>query len=235
MGNAYSRYPSGYSTLSTALPQTPFQIVKSAAEIFNKKMTDRPLILSLQKKQKRRSVMAHIVAGILSLVQYLKTLKDEPERCRLENCLHCGKSGVWFHGCYPRKADRSKATREALNPIYIQRFYCRDCRRTCSVLPECIPPRRWYLWDVQQLALLLFLAGKKIYAIAKEILPSRWTIGRWITRWKEKFLDHKDALCHHFVDLGRTPDFTDFWKSCLDKVSLASAMRLCHVSEVFIP
>lgn len=179
--------------------------------------------------------MVHIVADVVSLVQYLSTLRNEPERYRLKYCLRCGKAGVWFHGCYPRKADRCSGPVEgSLNPIWIQRFYCPECRRTCSVLPECIPPRRWYLWEMQQVALLLILSGKSFYAVAKEIMPSRYTLARWIARFKEQFNLHKDALCGHFVELGRTVDFTAFWQTCLKQMSLSCAMRLCHVAGVSV-
>jgi transposase-like protein len=179
--------------------------------------------------------MALIVAGMSSLIQYLTTIKINPLTVRPECCPNCGKLGVWLHGYYPRKADRSSSSSESLNPIFIQRFLCPHCRRTCSVLPECMPPRRWYLWEVQQAALLLLLAGKSLYAAAKEVAPSRHTLGRWLQCFKEQLCLHKDALCNHRPDLGRTTGFTDFWKACLKEFSLAQAMRLCHASGVPIP
>lgn len=179
--------------------------------------------------------MAFIVAGILSLTQYLALFEDRIKACRLKHCTHCGQSALWLHGCYARKADRSSRAGESLNPIPIQRFLCPHCQRTCSVLPECIPPRRWYLWEVQQVALLLWLAGKSLYAVAQAIAPSRHTIKRWVARFKEQFYLHKDALCHHFAGLGRTAGFTDFWQACLKPMPLSSAMYLCHVSGVTVP
>jgi Homeodomain-like domain len=104
-----------------------------------------------------------------------------------------------------------------------------------SVLPECIPPCRWYLWEVQQMALSLFLLGKSLRAIAQEVGPSRHTISRWMNRFKEQFLLHKDVLCTNIADFGRIIDFTDFWQNCLCHFSLAQAMRLCHASGVTIP
>lgn len=179
--------------------------------------------------------MAFIVAGILSLTQYLASFEDRIKACRLKHCTHCGQSALWFHGCYARKADRSSRAGESLNPVLIQRFLCPHCQRTCSVLPECIPAHRWYLWEVQQVALLLWLMGKSLYAVAKEVVPSRGTIKRWVERFQEHFNLHKDALCNHFMELGRTNNFADFWQACLKKIPLSSAMRLCHVSRVVIP
>ena len=180
--------------------------------------------------------MLWILSDILSLMQYLTVLKDEPERICLTTCPGCGRSGLWRHGCYPRKADRScVVTGASLNPILIQRFYCRFCRKTCSVLPECIPPRRWYLWEVQQAVFLLWLSGMRIYSIAKKSAPSRHTISRWVNRFKEQFHLHKDALCNQFIDLGRTVDFKDFWQTFLKEKLLSHGMRICHAAGLVVP
>src|SRR5580693_3514463 len=159
--------------------------------------------------------MVHIVAKIVSLIQYVELIKKEPKMLRPDHCPVCGKAGVWFHGCYSRKADRANSGDSSLNPLLIQRFFCPNCCRTCSVLPECIPPRRWYLWEVQQVALLLVLAKKSFRVIANNIMPSRHTIKRWLTRLQEQFHLHKDTLCNHFIALGRTVNFSDFWSGCL--------------------
>jgi DNA-directed RNA polymerase subunit N (RpoN/RPB10) len=203
----------------------------------DKKMTDLPLVLHVHHYSKTRkgSVMVHIVAGILSLVQYLQSFGEVPSQLRLERCLCCGRANPRLHGHYPRKTDRSWKPGESLNPILIQRYFCPGCLRTCSVLPECIPPRRWYLWEVQQIALLLLLAGKSAYAAAKEIVPSRYTISRWTTELTEQFHLHKDVLCGHFIDLGRNISLSGFWQACLNKMPLSQAMRLCHVAGVPVP
>ena len=178
--------------------------------------------------------MAGILADILSLFQYHQLFSVETSQHRLERCLCCGKAKPHRHGGYPRKADRTTQS-ESLNPVIIQRYYCPECQRTCSVLPECLPPRRWYLWEVQQVALLLLLAGKSIRAIAKEITPSRRTISRWLGRFKDRLPAHKDALCSLVIDLGRTTSFSDFWQACLGHFTLAKAMRLCAVEGVPVP
>ena len=178
--------------------------------------------------------MGRIVAGILSLMQHQDT-RSEQERYRLDRCLCCGRAHPQLHGGYPRKADRASKSGGSLNPIFIQRYYCPSCQRTCSSLPECIPPRRWYLWEVQQVALALVLAGRSLRAIAEAILPSRHTISRWIKRFKEQWPFHKDVLCNHFADLGLAIDFNEFWQACLNQVALAQAMRLCHAAGVLVP
>lgn len=179
--------------------------------------------------------MTIILAEILSLFQYIKILIHAPEQYRPNRCPGCGKSGLWRHGHYSRKADRLHQPDKSLNPIFIQRFFCPNCKHTCSLLPECIAPHRWYLWAVQQAALLLILTGKSFSAVAKEIPPSRHTISRWMSRFKERFHLHKDTLCHHFIALGRHCSFSDFWPTCLNIISLSQAMRLCHVAGVPIP
>lgn len=178
--------------------------------------------------------MRGIISRVESLTQYL-LMMAEGSIFYETDCPHCGKSGIWLHGCYPRKADRSCKPGESLNPILIQRFFCPNCRRTSSVLPECIPPKRWYLWDIQQAALLLLLAGKSLNAVAQKMMPSRHTVKRWLTLLKEQLHLYKDVLCNHFIELGCTLDFFDFWPVCFKRISLAGAMRLCHVSGVPVP
>lgn len=180
--------------------------------------------------------MTWILSDVLTLRQYLSFLSEQSMAsfyASVRCC--CGSLKLWRHGSYPRKADRLGVDGESLNPIFIQRFYCPCCKKTLSVLPEGIPPHRWHLWATQQAALLLLLAGKSVYAAAKEVAPSRHTIARWLARLREQFLLHKDTLCNHIAALGRTVDFTGFWDSCLKEMPLSKAMRLCHVAGVPVP
>jgi len=198
-------------------------------------MTDLPLefILQIIKIKKKGSVMVHILADILSLAQYQECFKAGSQQHRLDHCLHCGKANPHLHGHYPRQSYRSPFTQ--LNPILIQRYYCSVCKKTCSVLPECISPHRWYLWEIQQIALIMILSGHSINAIAKQIMPARRTIARWVARFQNQFRIHKNALCNHIADLGRATGFNDFWTLCLNTMSLAKAMRLCHVAGECVP
>ena len=179
--------------------------------------------------------MVHIVADILSLVQYIELLNHQPEKLQLENCLCCGKSNPWRHGGYSRESDRINPSNKSLNSIFIQRYYCPACHKTCSVLPECISPRRWYLWETQQTAILLFLLNNSARAVEKQVKPSRHTIKRWVSWLIVQFKLHKDALCSHFPSFGLFTEPVAFWTNIFDKLSLSQAMRLCHVSGVFIP
>ena len=120
--------------------------------------------------------MPHILPGIMSLVQYKNEIEYQlEEKGRPERCEHCSKLKPWCHGDYPRKTGRGDAD-TSLNPIQIQRYYCSDCKKTMSVIPECIPPRRWYLWETQQAAMLLFLLGGSTRSAEKQVKPSRCTI-----------------------------------------------------------
>ncbi len=112
--------------------------------------------------------MFGIIADVVSLTQYV-LLKDDLNYCRPERCICCGKAGVWFHGCYPRKPDRVPGSNRQLNPVLIQRFFCRSCRHTFSQLPECIAPRRWYCGKYNNLrCYYCWLAVDKSISIQKD-------------------------------------------------------------------
>lgn len=179
--------------------------------------------------------MPYIVSGILSLIQYIDFIKSKSEKLRLKQCPCCGKANPWRHGSYPRESDRINLSSESLNPIFIQRYYCPDCGKTCSVLPECIPPRRWYLWETQQTAMLLLLLGGSGNAAEQQVKPSRHTIKRWVAWLIVQFQLHKDVLCTHFPSFGLFTEAADFWIHVFNRLSLSTAMRLCHVSGVSIP
>ena len=168
--------------------------------------------------------MRQIVSEICTLMQHIIELKNNSERYRPDSCCHCGHLKLRRHGYYPRKADRENPVGTNLNPVLITRFYCAACKKTCSVLPECIPPRRWYLWHIQQACLLLIFGGKSLHQVAKKALPSRWTISRWRKRLKEQFELHSFQLKSCFPTLGYYNLFERFWKNCLEKLSLAKAM-----------
>ncbi len=51
--------------------------------------------------------MDRIVGSIASLAQHLIAIATDVELYRPRACPHCQRAGVWRHGCYHRKADRS--------------------------------------------------------------------------------------------------------------------------------
>ena len=178
--------------------------------------------------------IVHILAGIMSLPQYLEQYHND-KIDRLSHCPGCGRLNPWYHGCYPRKSDRINPPSESLNSIFIQRYYCPGCGKTCSVLPECIPSRRWYLWETQQAAILLFMLNGSARAVEQQVKPSRYTIKRWLAWLIVQFNLHKDALCTHFPSLGLLTEPVGFWRYVFDTLSLSTAMRLCHVAGISIP
>lgn len=179
--------------------------------------------------------MTSIFSGIMQLTQYIDLLKSEPEKLWLAQCPCCGKKKPWRHGGYQRSSDRINPSSASLNPIFIQRYYCPGCGKTCSVLPECIPPRRWYLWETQQTAILLFLLSRSARAVEKEVKPSRHTIKRWVSWLVVQFKLQKDTLCNHFPSFGGFNEPERFWQHVFDKLTLSTAMCLCHISGVPIP
>lgn len=176
-----------------------------------------------------------ILAGITGLLQHLITMESNLNLYRPERCPYCGKDGMWFHGSYDRKPDRHSDSANSLNPIPIPRFFCQHCGKTTSVLPECIAPRRWYMWDVQQAVLLQILLQKSFRQISKSILLGRSTCRRWWNRLKDKYLLHGSALRNYYPELGYQENFNNFWGACLQKISLSKAMLLCNKLGVSIP
>lgn len=179
--------------------------------------------------------MPYILPMFLSLIQYKNASDTDFDLMRPDYCVLCKRAHPWRHGFYRRKPDRDWTASESLNPVLIQRYFCPGCEKTFSVLPECIPPRRWYLWEVQQAILLLFLLGYSAYEIAKESIPSYHTITRWFHRFQEQFRLHRDALCSHSAELARTSCLAAFWTACFKKMTLGAAMRICHVAGVAVP
>ena len=182
--------------------------------------------------------MASIISGILSLAQHLKSLKTTPELYHLACCPHpdCGKSGLWRHGFRNRKAERANNDQTpSLNPIPILRLYCPACGRTCSVLPECIPPLRWHLWLIQQAAVILFFSGMSLNKISQKFSPSRRTISRWIKRLKDQFALHALHLKSKWSWLGYHMQDDTFWLALLDKKALSRVMLFLNNQEVLVP
>lgn len=180
--------------------------------------------------------MQIILPDILTLGQYKFKQSEQFESIRPEKCCNCGMPGLHCHATYERLSDRENRGKDSLNPIIIQRYICPYCRKTCSVLPECIPPRRWYPWFIQQAVLLACLLGKSLNEISRQHIPSRSTCKRWWEWLHERSNDFTHQLRSLFPDeLGRCPDFQSFWSACFEKMILSKAMWYCHQGEVIVP
>lgn len=179
--------------------------------------------------------MKHILPAIDSLDQHLFHLDQQPDAYRPEQCPHCGKKEMWRHGCYHRKVDRIGSDGEYCDPLPIPRYYCACCQRTCSRLPRCLPPRRWYLWAVQQVVLAALLLGSSIRKVAISYRLSRHTVRRW-RRWLEdRFVPHSFHLRNRFPELGRHSSVRAFWLACFGEMPLAEAMAWLDRDGVVIP
>lgn len=179
--------------------------------------------------------MHRIVGSICSLVEHLSAVVTDPEVYRPAACPHCGCAGVWRHGCYRRKADRSAAgALNRLDPVPVLRFFCQACVRTCSRLPACIAPRRWFDWAVQQAVLLLVLGGMSLHGCARCSGRDRHTVRRWRDWLHRRGEPFAFFLRGRWPELGRVADFDAFWRNVIDELSLQQAMVLLD-RELVVP
>lgn len=168
--------------------------------------------------------MNGILASIISLEAHAAALESGCEAYRPPNCPHCNGCKLWGHGYYERKADRELGSDGSLNPVAIARFLCTACLHTCSRLPLCIAPRRWYNWTVQQLVLMLILTGFSVKRCSGYTTLDRRTIGRWrdwLCQRSEDFVFH---LRSRFAELGRSPDTPMLWYRVMHEMTLGRAM-----------
>ena len=176
--------------------------------------------------------MYRIVPAIASLEQHLQTLIWNPELYRPVRCQHGGRGSPWGHGHYERKADRGKGV---LNPVQVPRFLCPGCKRSCSRLPACIAPRRWYDWAMQQAVVLSVLMGQSLRACARSHGVDRRTVGRW-WRWlqarSEVFSFH---LRSHWIEWGRAVDWRGFWSLGLSQQPLRDLMAWLDSQGLDVP
>ncbi len=183
--------------------------------------------------------MRRIIKAIKSLSDYLILLKKNPELLRPEQCSHCGAGGLWSHGSYDRKPDRNPGKGRSLNPTPVLRFYCHQCKRTCSTLPEILSPKRWYCWSVQSSAGSVNerAPGKSISSSGQEQGVSRHTVARWFHWLVDHFVDYSFHIKAHplWLQLGRHSDPQAFWLACLGEHDLSSIMLFLNNTGVSIP
>lgn len=168
--------------------------------------------------------MHRIVATVTSLEQHWRLLVSAPECYRPLACPHCGMGKLWCHGSYQRKAERGVHASAERNPVPIPRFLCRGCRRTCSRLPLCIAPRRWYDWVIQQCVLCCLAAGGSLHAAARSGQVARHTArrwGAWLTQRGEQFAFFLRSRCPEW---GRVSDSAAFWQARLAERTLPDLM-----------
>jgi transposase-like protein len=152
------------------------------------------------------------------------------------HCQQCGSIKFKKYGKYCRKVHCGNEL-EVINPTYIQRYYCFGCKHTFSVLPDWLPPKRWYVWAAQENALRArILLGYSIRMVSNRYRMGRSTLNRWFGRLKDRFCDHADQLKQVLPNvLGRTEDAISFWKSWLSHFSLSQAMGQLQAAGIEIP
>jgi len=168
--------------------------------------------------------MHRIVATVTSLEQHLRLLVDEPERYRPPACPRCGLGKLWRHGCYRRKAERGAGASAARNPVPVPRFLCPGCEHTCSRLPVCIAPRRWYNWVIQQCVLCCLAAGGSLHAAARSCQVARHTARRWGAWLIQRGEQFAFFLRSRAPEWGRVSDSAAFWRARLAERQLPELM-----------
>ncbi len=171
--------------------------------------------------------MNRILASVTTLEQHLDAVAGNSEIYRPQRCPHCGVAGLWCHGCYFRKADHTTPSAKSVNPVPILRYLCRACKHTCSRLPACIAPRRWFDWVMQQLVLLMLLAGNSVRFCSHCSGRACSTVRRWRDWLNKRGEEFSFWLRSRFSLLGRHPDQEFLWRDVMQNMTLMSAMAWC--------
>lgn len=95
--------------------------------------------------------------------------------------------GIVGHGTYLRQVLGLVDAGKSL-VIRVRRYLCRGCRRTISVLPEALLPRRWYAGGVILLALTLsLLLGVAAAEVRRRLAEPGETRGwKTLDRWQRQ-------------------------------------------------
>lgn len=180
--------------------------------------------------------MYRIVSGITTLLQHIETLFRTPEVYRPHQCPTCGRCGLWKHGYYFRKADRRPlSVDDRLPPIPIPRYLCSGCRHSCSRLPSCIAPHRWYGWLFQQQVLLFLLAAYSLHGCKVAFGVCRSTVRRWWSWLGSNASTFEFFLRSRFPEWGRFTDFEPFWIGALGNMPLSEMMARLDNDGVSVP
>jgi hypothetical protein len=107
-------------------------------------------------------------------------------------------------------------------------------------LPECIAPRRWYNWNLQQIGLIASLKPPEPIRLPREEsltlcpAPVRRTLQRWRHWLQERTPPFRQALISRFPELGRTVDEGAFWHRVFNTLGLSLAMAWLN-PEMSVP
>ena len=178
--------------------------------------------------------MNRIVASVTSLEQHVDVLENCPDVYRPSACPHCGIKRLWGHGYYFLKADWPASGEGTFNPIAICRYCCTHCRRTCSRLPLCIAPQRWYNWSVQQTVLARRLSGESVGACARCAAVAGRTVGRWWGWLQDRSAQLELGLRARESELGRAGRWDELWVRVFETFGLPAAMAQLD-REMIVP
>lgn len=180
--------------------------------------------------------MYRIVSGIFTLSQHIETLCNTPSVYRPPCCPNCGFGMIWRHGFYTRKADRRPLPGEDnLPPVLISRFRCAGCRLTCSRLPSCIAPHRWYGWLFQQQILQFLLLTCSLRGCSTAFGLCKSTVRRWWNWLESRSATFEFYLRSRFPDWGRTTDPKSFWQTAMRAIPLSEIMACLDFDGVIVP
>lgn len=159
--------------------------------------------------------MRPILSDILTFRQHSETLFNTPERYKPSHCPYCHCIKLYNHGVYYRKPDRVNIGKYSCNDQAVARYKCTDecCARTCSTLPECFAPRRWYPWVNQQWCLWFLLKGYSINQVDDLFPMARSTIVRWKNWLFGRFNVFHRLLKNKFPEFGHIENKVDSWST----------------------
>lgn len=181
--------------------------------------------------------MRPILSEILTFRQHSNTLLKEPEKYKPPHCPYCHGIKLYNHGVYFRKPDRHNIRKYSSNDLAVSRFKCTEdyCGRTCSTLPECFSPRRWYPWINQQWCLWFILSGYSINQVEQLFPMARSTIIRWINWLGDSFTQFHCHLKNKFPAFGYFEEVSIFWMHWLEEYSLSHAMVYLNNQQITVP
>ncbi len=180
--------------------------------------------------------MNRILASVTTLEQHLSAVANNSEIYRPLCCPHCGLARLWHHGCYFRKADRISLDSDKpawpakpirLEAIAILRYLCPSCKHTCSRLPACIAPRRWFDWVMQAFVLLMLLGGNSVRHCSQCSCRACSTVRRWRDWLSARGDTFTFWLRSRFPELGRHPEQASLWREVMQNMTLMRAMAWC--------
>jgi transposase-like protein len=183
--------------------------------------------------------MFRIVSAITTFEQHFGVLNEYEDAEQTTDayapscCPHCGLKRLWRHGFYERKADRTRSGDRSHNPVPICRYFCPDCSRSCSRLPLCIAPRRWYGWALQQSVLQNLFNQLSVHYCSRMANVGRHTVRRWWNWLHARSETFIFRLLSRYPDLGRV-DVAQFWPTLFSGMGLARAMGALD-TELTVP